>query len=126
MAGLVPAIHAAPKHTAAWMPGTRPGMTAEADEGTGATNRAREAATTGGQAHLGSQPVMAGLVPAIHAAPKRTTAWMPGTRPGMTAQGDEEAARFFLLSPSSWPGLSRPSTRRRRAQQRGCSAQGRA
>jgi len=27
---------------------------------------------------------MAGLVPAIHAPMKRTTAWMPATRPGMT------------------------------------------
>jgi len=27
MAGLVPAIHAAMEHTAAWMPGARPGMT---------------------------------------------------------------------------------------------------
>ncbi len=29
--------------------------------------------------------VMAGLDPAIHAVMKRVTAWMPGTRPGMTA-----------------------------------------
>jgi len=39
--------------------------------------------------------VMAGLVPAIHAAPLREffkdgavgSAWMPGTRPGMTSRG---------------------------------------
>src|ERR1700722_5004890 len=43
--------------------------------------------------------VMAGLVPAIHAAPLQTNfdvgsgfwAWMPGTRPGLTGQGCHDA-----------------------------------
>jgi hypothetical protein len=35
---------------------------------------------------------MAGLVPAIHVFPPRAVfAWMPGTRPGMTAMGVYQA-----------------------------------
>jgi hypothetical protein len=65
MAGHVPAIHAVDA-AKAWMPGTRPGMTAE-------SNRTP------------SPFVMAGLVPAIHAFDS-AKAWMPGTRPGMTTE----------------------------------------
>src|SRR5213076_2023664 len=45
------------------------------------------------------QPVMAGLVPAIHVllSPTRTT-WMPGTRPGMTTN---VAARGSAKAPGA-------------------------
>jgi hypothetical protein len=32
--------------------------------------------------------VMAGLVPAIHALPRSTRTWMPGTSPSMTTSGE--------------------------------------
>jgi hypothetical protein len=35
---------------------------------------------------------MAGLVPAIHALLFAGKAWMPGTRPGMTVEQDEQDA----------------------------------
>ena len=52
---------------------------------------------------------MAGLVPAIHAAPLSRnmqfsivgTAWMPGTSPGMTIRGCNPDDKTNLLSPDS-------------------------
>jgi hypothetical protein len=53
---------------------------------------------------------MAGLVPAIHAAPLQGTfvvsaggsAWMPGTRPGMTRGGCKERSNYNnFVSPDS-------------------------
>jgi hypothetical protein len=62
--------------------------------------------------------VMAGLVPAIHAAPlQRTivvgvlsTAWMPGTRPGMTRGGCSDVRRH-----NQFPFPGRPCRERERA-----------
>ena len=47
-------------------------------------------------------PVMAGLDPAIHAPGKRTAAWMPGTRPGMTADGANAKSSSDYVE-ASWP-----------------------
>jgi len=37
--------------------------------------------------------VMAGLVPAIYASFRKSKAWMPGTRPGMTNERFDAVAR---------------------------------
>ncbi len=75
--------------------------------------RGRRRAVEGGPAFATAihapYPVMAGLVPATHAAPSRTglrtatarpenprrhgPAWVPGTSPGMTVEGVEESGR---------------------------------
>ena len=103
--------------------------------------------------------VMAGLVPAIHVFSlwQGGKTWMPGTRPGMTAERHAQTQRIIqrrqfstaswpgiavqrtacfrppMSRPSttlllSWPGLSRPSTSLvcGKAARRGCPAQGRA
>jgi type II restriction/modification system DNA methylase subunit YeeA len=46
--------------------------------------------------------VMAGLDPAIHAPGKRTAAWMPGTRPGMTTDKAKSDSLSHLVE-ASWP-----------------------
>ena len=66
--------------------------------------------------HPSPLDVMAGLVPAIHAAPLQTTlevhgglwAWMPGTRPGMTFWGCKkrcDATAFRTTSPIPDPSF---------------------
>jgi hypothetical protein len=68
--------------------------------------------------------VMAGLVPAIHAAPLRSTlevrdglsAWMPGTRPGMTwSSWKRRSTATEFCSPDSprFNGLARQSVQQR-------------
>src|ERR1700722_13467571 len=58
------------------------------------------------KSNRGSFSVMAGLVPAIHAAMRRTAAWMPGTRPGMTVEGTagENLGSLMPASFSVMPG----------------------
>jgi hypothetical protein len=59
--------------------------------------------------------VMAGLVPAIHAAPLQGTfevgvggsAWMPGTRPGMTRGGCKELSNYNQFRFPGQPCASR-------------------
>jgi len=59
--------------------------------------------------------VMAGLVPAIHVFSlwQGGKTWMPGTRPGMTAERHAQTQRIIQrrqFSTASWPDLFRPST----------------
>ncbi|MBB4016675.1 hypothetical protein GGR16_001681 [Chelatococcus caeni] len=115
MAGLVPAIHAScPRASiAAWMPATSAGMTAGDLRCAARRGRAGGRCRNSGVRLLGprrrasgsqaakavrasrtpSPPVMAGLVPAIHAFCARASvaAWMPATSAGMTA-GDWHCA----------------------------------
>ncbi len=46
--------------------------------------------------------VMAGLDPAIHAPGERTAAWMPSTRPGMTADGAKTESHSAFVE-AQWP-----------------------
>ncbi|HLW91555.1 MAG TPA: GIY-YIG nuclease family protein [Roseiarcus sp.] len=59
------------------------------------------------------------LVAAIRAALKHTTAWMPGTRPGMTVEGDKGAASNEH-TPRRERNPSLFGTPSRRAGKRGC------
>ena len=68
------------------MPGSGPGMTAEGE-------CKRPIVTTGPdpvvQITLIARPVTTGLDPVVHSfSPTSTSPWMPGSGPGMTAEGE--------------------------------------
>jgi hypothetical protein len=73
-------------------------------------SKANEAEKTGASPQRQPHLVMAGLVPAIHAVPLRSffrndasgSAWIPGTRPGMTTLGCKSLANDNrYISPDS-------------------------